>query len=83
MSIYDKTTPPIGESNIYPAKKPATAEGIKRGLDNSNEPNEDNVFVTMKDLIESGVDAVVFIAPDGSKWKKTVDNSGAFVTTGL
>lgn len=50
---------------------------------NSNSAGIGNVFITTNDLIKTGINSLIFVAPNGSKWKKTVDNTGAFVTAAV
>lgn len=70
----------MGASTIYPKQSPTSANEGNLALLNANEASKDNPLLTEEDLNKDGVAMVIFIAPNGTKWKKTVDNTGAFVT---
>lgn len=70
MSVYKRIFP---TSSIE-----ANLAGLK-----SNQANAKNVFLTAEDLSKDGITNIIFVAANGGKWKKTVDNAGAFVTTAV
>ena len=69
--------------SIFPKTSPTSFVDATQAALNSNEASKDNVFLTEEDLSKDGLTSIIMIAPNGSKWKKTVDNAGAWVTTAV
>lgn len=70
MSLYSKTTP-VG----FVA---ATQAAL-----NSNDASIDNVFITEEDMNKDGLPFVILVAPNGGKWKVSVNNGGTVITTAV
>lgn len=69
--------------SIFPKITKTGAVGANRASLNSNEASYENPFLTEDDLGKDGIVYVIFVAPNGSKWKKSIDDSGNFVTTAV
>lgn len=71
--------------SIFPPTTPTGFVGATQAALNSNEASVSNPFITENDLASSlgGLPLIVLIAPNGSKWKVTVGNTGALTTTAL
>lgn len=65
--IYDQNT------------KTSASDANQAGL-NADNASKTNPFLTKHDLFKDGIVQIIMIAPNGTKWKKTVDNAGNWLT---